>query len=810
MVPDNVDASSCQSSCALSMTAEVLKSESDYANTLKDDVKWDAAAGAAGSVGGFSFGFSAAFSASSQYQTMSKGYTQEESQYIISSATCCSYKFKHQNGGTLASLDKGFVSDVWNLPEEYDENAYASFVGRYGTHYVQEVAMGSKYAEIDRITTQNMDKLEAIHSDIQHSAEVKACIGLYHASGGGSNQHSTSNQNQNTWENNIASQHIVTLGALPPKDASDGKAWTKAAVNNPQPIEVTLGDISFVLSDVFVSSYVMDPTELQQRKANLEKYMGTYCQRMKSNGALAKYAQCPCDTIDCCHSRDDSDICAMLPFNDFCRKSGVCTGCKDAPAPTSENSKATCGDRVQKYSTSGGMSENDASCRVKSEAPQYCACLQCKKDHNIVEDNAPNTGGWGGSCTCPDGSVYQVGDNDNSCGSLACFGGHSGTCNKWNGAWSHRKVTCQGFTPAATAPPTRNFALIDGGPGSDAELQEVMNPDPTKKLGKVQCCKGRKCTRHNPANSIRRKHCISGYDDKSKVFTLQEAKNACAAIGWSLCTRQEVDAKHCNKHGCGNDSEYVWVLETNGAEDAVARMSPVEESEVAESSGCSKWTLFWADCKVDSDCCPEKSWTCGRDNKCIWHDLSPNAWSKCDIYIKAANWIASKVADEAACTTEAMAAYHRRDVLKKLDPSCSHAAPSPASVSNCEGYLSYKNLPQDWCSKLDQWALCGIGDGRVYGSGYGCTFKRYNDQNYCKPLNSGNECNQFQLKNSEKSMMVATTKSSFSVADNKVNVALGFFAVIGGCAILYNAVQMVSKYACEPKKWTPIGEEPDV
>jgi len=152
----------------------------------------------------------------------------------------------------------------------------------------------------------------------------------------------------------------------------------------------------------------------------------------------------------------------------------------------------------------------------------------------------------------------------------------------------------------------------------------------------------------------------------------------------------------------------------------------------------------------------------------------------------------------------------RTPVLKKLDPSCSHAAPSPASVSNCEGYLSYKNLPQDWCSKLDQWALCGIGDGRVYGSGYGCTFKRYNDQNYCKPLNSGNECNQFQLKNSEKSMMVATTKSSFSVADNKVNVALGFFAVIGGCAILYNAVQMVSKYACEPKKWTPIGEEPDV
>jgi uncharacterized protein (DUF2237 family) len=68
-----------------------------------------------------------------------------------------------------------------------------------------------------------------------------------------------------------------------------------------------------------------------------------------------------------------------------------------------------------------------------------------------------NKGGWGGSCTCPDGSVYQVGDNLNSCGSLACFGGKSGTCHRKNGPWSKAKVTCgklvKAFTP--TAAPTK-------------------------------------------------------------------------------------------------------------------------------------------------------------------------------------------------------------------------------------------------------------------------------------------------------------------------------------------------------------------
>lgn len=59
---------------------------------------------------------------------------------------------------------------------------------------------------------------------------------------------------------------------------------------------------------------------------------------------------------------------------------------------------------------------------------------------NLVEENA--AGGWGGSCTCPDGSVYQVGDNNDFCDSLACVGGVSGGCNRQHGVWSYRKVTC--------------------------------------------------------------------------------------------------------------------------------------------------------------------------------------------------------------------------------------------------------------------------------------------------------------------------------------------------------------------------------
>jgi hypothetical protein len=42
--------------------------------------------------------------------------------------------------------------------------------------------------------------------------------------------------------------------------------------------------------------------------------------------------------------------------------------------------------------------------------------------------SADNVGTWGGTCTCPGGQVYQAGDSSGACGSLACVGGVSGSC----------------------------------------------------------------------------------------------------------------------------------------------------------------------------------------------------------------------------------------------------------------------------------------------------------------------------------------------------------------------------------------------
>ena len=60
--------------------------------------------------------------------------------------------------------------------------------------------------------------------------------------------------------------------------------------------------------------------------------------------------------------------------------------------------------------------------------------------NQVIEGDA---GGWGGSCTCPDGKVYWVGDNWDYGASLSCSNGQSGEVHHFvNDLWSGRSVIC--------------------------------------------------------------------------------------------------------------------------------------------------------------------------------------------------------------------------------------------------------------------------------------------------------------------------------------------------------------------------------
>jgi hypothetical protein len=92
---------------------------------------------------------------------------------------------------------------------------------------------------------------------------------------------------------------------------------------------------------------------------------------------------------------------------------------------------------------------------------------------NLPFKNDPNTGRFGGTCTCPDGSVYATGDNQDSCGSLACGGGTAGACIKQPGPWTDQRVECG--CPVEAANQTRR--MIDQNYATENwRLESCKNP----------------------------------------------------------------------------------------------------------------------------------------------------------------------------------------------------------------------------------------------------------------------------------------------------------------------------------------------
>jgi len=102
-------------------------------------------------------------------------------------------------------------------------------------------------------------------------------------------------------------------------------------------------------------------------------------------------------------------------------------------------------------------------CESPQKDPRY-DCVLAQKAATSPEPNhaalgnvyekASRVGAWGGTCTCPDGQSYNVGDKFDGCAngpsSLACYGGTPGDCNKVvDQRRDGMRVTCASSSPAA-------------------------------------------------------------------------------------------------------------------------------------------------------------------------------------------------------------------------------------------------------------------------------------------------------------------------------------------------------------------------
>lgn len=98
----------------------------------------------------------------------------------------------------------------------------------------------------------------------------------------------------------------------------------------------------------------------------------------------------------------------------------------------------------------------------------------------------PEVGDWGGTCACPNGSVYRVGDNGDACETLACIGGVSGTCSEANAGGEGYRVTCDTsitVAPSSTETTTGTAAPAPVSAPTASDLSPVSSPVATSTTG---------------------------------------------------------------------------------------------------------------------------------------------------------------------------------------------------------------------------------------------------------------------------------------------------------------------------------------
>lgn len=137
-------------------------------------------------------------------------------------------------------------------------------------------------------------------------------------------------------------------------------------------------------------------------------------------------------------------------------------------------------------------------------------------------------GGWGGSCTCPDGQVYQVSDNDSGGKELACYGGVSGKINRFSGPWSGKSVTCAPKVKASESKSSESK-----GPTLKDYVYNSVNQKLTdlKKLYNCQVGQGKSASSYSETSSNSyescAKDCDQNKDCKAFDYTINSSKAAC-------------------------------------------------------------------------------------------------------------------------------------------------------------------------------------------------------------------------------------------------------------------------------------------
>ncbi|XP_078368560.1 uncharacterized protein LOC144652419 [Oculina patagonica] len=249
-------------SCRVDFSSLEDRNEKSYIDSLANTV------GAGVSFLGFGF------KASTTVQHKTEELRKVSYSYVNTEAVCSVY-----TGAVFMDMppkpSDEFVSSLKKCEVEPTDDNFRKLIDNYGTHFLTDVVMGSKFGEESKIVTDQYEKMVSEGVDVGTAAGYS---GRYAA--GVTTETSSEKQQRERFESARTSKTTYSYGSNIPPDG-DADTWASKSSDDPMPINMDITALSELMTEEFLGDTGID---YQKLKKPLIDYLTQYCSKLVDEG----------------------------------------------------------------------------------------------------------------------------------------------------------------------------------------------------------------------------------------------------------------------------------------------------------------------------------------------------------------------------------------------------------------------------------------------------------------------------------------------------------------------------------------------
>eukprot|EP00347_Sterkiella_histriomuscorum_P003284 403364875 len=248
-------------SCEASYSSQVSTSASEYQSSMKQTMGMSVEVSAMGGMGKGAFTGSQSFSSSLDVMQ------NQNSVIITSDSTCTAYTAGVQEFN-FPPQSKNLKTAVSLLSDVYEEEPYWRLIDSFGTHYIKDISMGSRFGYIYTMTYYSYQSIASQSSDQSFSVSVGVDAGIVAVSASVNYDTSQSSTQKTSISNQMTSTTQYSIGAKPPLNG-DVSAWMQQNFTNPMPAIYNIQPIDHLIEFYYNSTR---PQVVQNVKRALQSY----------------------------------------------------------------------------------------------------------------------------------------------------------------------------------------------------------------------------------------------------------------------------------------------------------------------------------------------------------------------------------------------------------------------------------------------------------------------------------------------------------------------------------------------------------